>query len=349
MVVLAGMGIFLSGSVLQLTNKTLAFLFPKDLNAQVDFTASKITVKVLGSDFLGSGFVIQQQGNTYTVITNQHVLRGGNAPYSIQTPDGEIYPARQSELATTEYDLALLQFTSAEEYARANLGSSSSLEVGEPTFAAGFTLEDSSTVDTESEESRQLENSVLPGFTLKSGRIQVILERSLEEGYRIGYTNDVKKGMSGGPLLDRHGEVIGVNGKHAYPLWEAPDFYQDGSQPCPPMQELITRSSLAIPIETGIALTPRLKSLKSVTSESENPDWTSIVLDSDDSKEPTQLIARLKAQAEATKNCQHYPALKSESFALLPKKDSAQPRPVPSRSRTGFDAGRAFTSSVIGF
>ncbi|MGV2831198.1 S1 family peptidase [Myxosarcina sp. GI1(2024)] len=306
-IVLAGIGIFLSGSTLQLTSKTLALLFSNDLNAKVDLAASKITVKILGSGFLGSGFVIQQQGSTYTVITNQHVLRGGKAPYSIQTPDGKIHSAQLSELASNKYDLALLQFTSAEEYAEANIGSSSSLEVGEPTFAAGFALENS-TITNNSKAIGDSKNSVLPGYIFKSGRIKVILERPLEEGYRIGYSNDVKRGMSGGPLLDRHGKVIGVNGKHAYPLWEAPDLYADGSQPCPPMQELITRSSLAIPIETGISLTPRLKSLKPDTSElAEDSNWTSIVLDSDGNDNPAELIPRMKAIAEATKNCEDLP------------------------------------------
>lgn len=62
--------------------------------------------------------------------------------------------------------------------------------------------------------------------------------------------------MSGGPLLNRRGEVVGVNGKHAYPLWDVPSVFQDGSKACPPLHETITRLSFAVPIETVVQLAP---------------------------------------------------------------------------------------------
>ncbi|WP_172657253.1 serine protease [Myxosarcina sp. GI1] len=297
--VLAGVGVLLASSSLYLSDKIPAF-FPNSLNARVNTTASKITVKILGENFLGSGFIIQQRSSLYTVITNQHVLRAGQAPYSIQTPDGKIYPARRAKLAS-KYDLALLQFTSDVQYNIASFGSSSSLTVGEPAFAAGYAVASSKKLSQT--EVENYKNAPLPGFTLRSGRIQIILERALEEGYRIGYTNDVEKGMSGGPLFDLHGTVIGVNGKHAYPLWEAPDYYEDGSQPCPPLQELITNSSLAIPIEAGISLIPKPKSKPDISAAKDSA-WTSITLDSDLVSNPVKLVAQMQARAKAIENCQ---------------------------------------------
>jgi hypothetical protein len=308
LVCLASVGIFLYGDASQLKPKTLASISPRSLAAKVDVVATSITIKVLSSDFLGSGFIVQTQDNIYTVITNRHVLRAGEPPYQIQTPDGKIHQAEVvKDLASTDYDLALLRFESTEEkYPTATIGSSSYLEIGEPIFAAGFPDRDQ--VNLSGNSTQQIETT-LPGFVLKQGRIVIFLDKTLEEGYQIGYTNDVKKGMSGGPLLNSRGEVVGVNGKHAYPLWEAPDFYQDGSQPCEPLQELITRSSLAIPIEKGISLTPKLKSLKkniSITSNFDG-DLSSITVDSDDSDNPDELVAKMRAEAEAIRKCDKLP------------------------------------------
>ncbi len=299
-VCLTGVGTFLASYISRVNDGTLASVSPHTLSAEVSQVANEITIKILGKNFLGSGFIIQQEGQKYTVITNQHVLRAGEAPYTIQTPDGKTYPAKVlTNLNSAAYDLAILEFEVEADiytYRTATVGNSLSLQVGEPIFAAGFAAE-------------EVKVSAATGFVFKKGRITVILDRALEEGYQIGYTNDVKKGMSGGPLLNSQGKVVGVNGKHAYPLWEAPDLYQDGSQPCPPLQELITRSSLAIPIEKGIGLTPNLKSLQPVTDleTTFDPTSSSVILDSDTSNDTSGLIKRMQQEAENTKNCQSSP------------------------------------------
>jgi S1-C subfamily serine protease len=54
--------------------------------------------------------------------------------------------------------------------------------------------------------------------------------------------------MSGGPLLNQKGELVGISGRHPV-LWENSDNYEDGSQPSPDLQTLINNSSWAIPSE----------------------------------------------------------------------------------------------------
>jgi S1-C subfamily serine protease len=205
--------------------------------AQVKNEAWAIAVKVISGYGAGSGILIKKQGQTYTILTNNHVLAVGES-HRIQTPDGKIY---QGELLRNQSfdgnDLVLLQFTSASEYAVARLASSP-LVVGDEVFAAGFPGQDAA-------EKR--------GFEFLSGSISFLCPKALAGGYQIGYSNPVSKGMSGGPLLNSRGEVVGINGMHAYPLWGDPYVFKDGSKPNLP-RDLMLRSSWAIPIETFVQL-----------------------------------------------------------------------------------------------
>jgi hypothetical protein len=80
--------------------------------AQLQEKAAAITVKILSTDFLGSGILLNKQNSVYTVLTNAHVLRADNPRYRIQTPDGEIYKADvQKDVNFQNYDLAILQFS----------------------------------------------------------------------------------------------------------------------------------------------------------------------------------------------------------------------------------------------
>ena len=292
MLCLVGTGVFLWGNAVKLRFDTNSSPSPQKLSHDLDRLAAEISVKILDRNFLGSGFLIRQTGNKYFVVTNQHVLRAGQAPYKIEAPDGRVYRAKVvPNLVATDYqyDLAVLSFEADPIYSTARIGSSLFLEVGEPIFAAGFPQQESS------ERSPGAKSSEL---ALKSGRVAIILDRALTEGYQIGYTNDVKRGMSGGPVLNSRGEVIAINGKHAYPLWEEPEVYQDGSEPCPALQELITRNSLAIPIEKSIELTPQLQSLKALF----NPDTAS-----NQEFKNLKVVAKMQAKAKAThQSCQNY-------------------------------------------
>jgi S1-C subfamily serine protease len=153
--------------------------------------ARNITVQVISEDNWGSGILVRRQGNSYTVLTNQHVLWIGDK-FTIQTPDGKSYAARRD--ATTGFgknDLGILHFASA------------------------LPLTEKST----------------KGFKFTSGSISLISKKAFEGGYQVGYSNTIEKGMSGGPVLNTKGQVIAVNGMHQEPLWGNPYIYQDGSKP----------------------------------------------------------------------------------------------------------------------
>lgn len=220
--------------------------------SKIDRIAAEITVKIQAQNFLGSGIIVHRQDNKYLVLTNQHVLRAGESPFAIETADGKVYQGEVITPSTSSDDLALLSFISeSDRYKIASIGNSAQLQEGEEVFAAGFPAN----LITDSRVNKNSTSlQTRSDFNFTQGKVAVILDKPLQQGYQIGYTNHVLKGMSGGPLLNRQGKVVGVNGRHAYPLWEAPDFYEDDSQLCPPLQELVTRSSLAIPIEKALAL-----------------------------------------------------------------------------------------------
>lgn len=212
------------------------------LTAQVRQIAQSITVKVLSGRSGGSGIVIQKQGSVYTVVTNQHVLTAGQGSgYQIQTNDGRTYPAEVVRTVSFEgNDLALLQFRSTgADYTVASVGTSSALKAGDEVFAAGFPF-----------ESEQYGSA----WTFTTGTVSLISDRAIEGGYQIAYTNLVEKGMSGGPILNRQGQVIGINGMHAYPLWGDPYLFTDGSRPTSAMREIMVRSSMGIAIDTFVQL-----------------------------------------------------------------------------------------------
>ncbi len=290
---LIGIGVFLSGDVSKLKPKIVGSTTNQELVKQISHHAASISVKILNGDFLGSGFIVLQEGQKYTVITNQHVLRAGDPPYRIQTADGKIYSAKVATNLTSKqnYDLAALEFNSNNNYLTAKIGSSLSLEVGEPIYAAGFPRSELEKISSPF-ISKQPQNDEPNGFVLKSGRVAMILNQALEEGYQIGYTNNVQRGMSGGPLLNSRGEVVGINGKHAYPLWDSPEIYQDGSQLCPALQKLITRTSLAIPIEKSTGLTPHLESLRPLPNLKIARKSTSL--------EDSTLVTKMQEEAEVT-------------------------------------------------
>ena len=235
-------------------------------------------------------------------------LEQGKNPYKVQTFDGKIHPAKVIPTqVSSRYDIALLEFpANGENYQTVIMGKSSDLKVGEPVFAVGFPYQYQ---ENNSAAPKELtNNNMQKDLAFTKGRVSVILDQALEEGYQIGYTNEVHKGMSGGALLTIDGFLVGVNGKHAYPLWEAPDFFEDQSQPCPPLQELIIRSSLAIPVEKIINATPEVSwpSLLDIRIASDDQTWLSIPIDPKEknSQELKKSIATMQAEAVSSKNCQ---------------------------------------------
>jgi tetratricopeptide (TPR) repeat protein/S1-C subfamily serine protease len=194
--------------------------------------AKAFTVKVFAGQQRGSGVILAKNGQRYTVVTNAHVIDRGK-PYRIQTPDGKTYKAVLKAKGDTfkGNDLAVLEFSAAVNYQVAQWGDSGAIKGAEPLFAAGFP-----------EGEHQL--------LVSTGQVSLMAEKALLGGYRIGFSNETRQGMSGGALLNEQGKVIGILGQGNQAILERAYTYQDGSKPTAKVLQQMRESSFAVPIAT---------------------------------------------------------------------------------------------------
>lgn len=139
----------------------------------------------------GSGFILDKQGH---ILTNNHVVEGA------QQGSVEVILSNQKRYKATvlgtdkAHDLALLQINNAPDLQPAILASSKGLMVGQQVYAIGNPF----------------------GFqgTMTRGIISALRSVQLPSGVKIDNAiqtdASVNPGNSGGPLLNSHGEVIGI-------------------------------------------------------------------------------------------------------------------------------------------
>ncbi len=200
------------------------------------------SIKVLAhGQTIGSGILFGRLDNVYTVATNAHVIQSARSPFQLQTPDGEIYAAALvAPPLGQNRDLSILRFQSRRIYHIAK-SATSMPKVGDRVWASGFPL-DPQTLSAQSQ--------IAPtGLTIVDGQITHIFRIAISGGYSIGYDSPIRKGMSGGALVNRDGELVGMNGVHADPLWNTAEVLEDGSTVSEIVQEQISRSSWAIPTQ----------------------------------------------------------------------------------------------------
>ncbi len=161
----------------------------------------RTTIKKQPYEILGSGVIIDKRGY---IITNNHVLgESKDSRIFITLSDGRQY---QAELVgrSTHYDVALLRFSeTVPDMPVATLGDSDELVPGEWAIAIGapyrYLLDD-------------------PALTVTVGVISALhrdLKQTQDEGptYLDMIQTDaaINQGNSGGALVNRRGEVIGIN------------------------------------------------------------------------------------------------------------------------------------------
>jgi serine protease Do len=216
-------------------------------NPKLEKLAIAVTVRILTDGAPGSGVIIDRRNRTYTVLTCQHVV-AGNKKDRVLLADGKIYPARVKSMPKLKgLDLAIVEFDSDTAYQVVKLGDSQKLSPDASVYSSGFPNYKMISAD-KMEETTQWGRRA---FRLTVGKIGSISPQSLPDGYSLGYTNEVASGMSGGPVFNREGELIGINGRLKYPVAGIDAFtFADGTKPSVEKFEQMEALSWAIPIAT---------------------------------------------------------------------------------------------------
>lgn len=220
--------------------------------------ANQVTVRVFGENLAGSGVIIAQTAEIYTVLTNHHVvdissehqkcLESENIEYHILTADEQKHRAKWlCQVNFADLDLALVEFSSPNSYRVVQWGDSESLQPGDRLYASGFP-------NWRLVNPERIENTRELGwkaFKLTVGEVQMKLPLSLASGYQLGYTNDIEQGMSGGPILNPNGQLMGINGRLKYPLQGISVFkLSDGTLPSMAQFRQMEALSWGIPTAT---------------------------------------------------------------------------------------------------
>jgi tetratricopeptide (TPR) repeat protein len=168
--------------------------------AEVARVAKSNLVRIDNGEAAGSGVLIRQERNTYTVLTAAHVLRSLNEKAEIITVEDTKYRLDRSQVMTIAgADLAIATFRSEKSYRVAKLGNPVNASEGNSVYVAGFP------VGTEAIDARI--------FNFTDGKVTANSSKLLKDGYSIIYSNSTLPGMSGGGVFNDKGELIAIHGK----------------------------------------------------------------------------------------------------------------------------------------
>jgi Trypsin-like peptidase domain/Tetratricopeptide repeat len=214
-------------------------------SAEVNKIARSVTVRVVSANGTGSGVLIRKAGKTYTLMTSAHVLPNRTAAYEVITPDGQRYALdRNSIQAQANVDLAIAQFVSAQSYAVARVSDATVTE-GTPSYVAGFPA-----------KTAALTESI---YSFTKGEITAAPTQPFKDGYGLVYTNTTLPGMSGGPIFNGEGALIGIHGRA-----DAKTELQD--QQLNPQIYVKSGVNLGIPVSAVFSLMPKEKLTIAATS-----------------------------------------------------------------------------------
>jgi len=188
-----------------IANINVVELFEKHVTDMIDDVRQSVvmidTYDGASIDGGGSGIIYKKVGNTYYVLTNEHVVAGytsNELAITIFNKTGDVKINKGNVTikgVSVAHDMAVITFTSAQNLRVIEFGTKDSLKVAQMVFAIGSPLD-------------------LPN-TVSMGVISHI-NRAMEDDYgmdtiTIQHTATINPGNSGGALVDIYGKLVGLN------------------------------------------------------------------------------------------------------------------------------------------
>ncbi|MGK7874265.1 MAG: tetratricopeptide repeat protein [Xenococcaceae cyanobacterium] len=196
---------------------------------QIQTIAQEITVLIQGPAAPGSGVLIGKEGKTYYVLTARHVVEniGAGDEVDVTTHDGKVHSIDISKIQklSDDVDLAVIEFTSDRNYRLATLSNfnyrlyknreyPSNGAYGVPQSLAqpekAFVFLSGWPAVWENDRQSLRFN---PGILFSNAAAAISNPLVGSQGYELVYTNLSHPGMSGGPVLDTQGRLIGIHGR----------------------------------------------------------------------------------------------------------------------------------------
>lgn len=148
----------------------------------------------------GTGFVYKNENNKAYILTNNHVVDGGDEIYVVFTDKKQVLT---KVIGTDKFaDIAVLQVDSSNIISVAELGASEKTKIGDTVFAVGAPLDNA--------YSWTVTRGILSG---KDRMVEVSLSNKGSSDWimKVMQTDAaINSGNSGGPLANSNGEVIGI-------------------------------------------------------------------------------------------------------------------------------------------
>jgi len=181
-------------SIITLSTTPLLALERSEISTRV----KEFTVQIEGEDTSGTGTIIEQDGDTYTILTCWHVANT-ELGLEIITADGETHEVTSvKNIDNGNIDLAIIQFESNAGYEIAELGDSEEIIEGANAYVVGYP-------------------DPIPGIPERGYDFQdTNITRKLqtgENGYRLVHNTTTTGGSSGGGIFDEDGVLIGIHGR----------------------------------------------------------------------------------------------------------------------------------------